>query len=415
VTQKTLHAPLNAATIWYFARLNVALRAALPWWRRWGPLFAVAGILGIAIASSEINYYANGPKLAGFAQIGHTVAGRSGLQRQAIGNDVGYDGQYYFLLAYDPASVVRYCKNEQDARCHVAPRGLSELRAERILYPMTVRVLALGQLSLIPIMLLLVNVFAILMVAELMGQMAVAAGRSRWWGAATALFCGMTLGLLRDLADPYAVMWLVLAVFLLRQERWRWAALAGAAALLTRESLIIFIPLLAMPLLAQRRWGLLAQYAAITFVPFIAYQIVLYGFFGKWALLTGDSSAAQLVHIPFAGFWEERKTLDFSVIALGVVLPLVGSIVLAVCDTVRRGWRSLLSDPVPLTVVLYGVLLSLTYWFQWADIWGASRLAAPAVVLGTLVVMRVPWGQWRSAYMTLLGMSAIIPLLVIQR
>ncbi len=405
----------SEATTLIYQQLTTTLHRVRPWWHRWGPLVVVALVLGTAITVSDIYYYAGGSNLAGFAQVNRISAAKFGLQRQAIDSNIGYDGQFYFFLAYAPESILINCKDTTSPLCAVSVGGKPELRAERIFYPMTVRVLALGQLALIPLMLLLVNVFAILIVAELIGQMAVAAGRSRWWGAAAALFCGMTFGLLRDLADPYAVMWLVLAVFLLRQERWRWAALAGAAALLTRESLIFLIPLLAIPLLAQRRWLLLAQFAAIAFVPFIAYQIVLHSLFGTWALQSGDSSAAHLVPLPFAGFWHERRQLDFSLIALGVVLPLAGVIGIAILDIVRRGWRTLLSDPVPLSVLLYGVLLSFTYWFQWADIWGPSRLAAPAVVLGTLGVMNLPWAQWRIAFMTLMGMSAIIPLILIQR
>jgi hypothetical protein len=121
------------------------------------------------------------------------------------------------------------------------------------------------------------------------------------------------------------------------------------------------------------------------------------------------------VHIPFIGLWHERRTLDFSINVLAVMLPLIAVMAASAADVLRQGWRSLLRDAVPLTVILYGLLLSFTYWFQWADVWGASRLAAPAVVLGTLVVLRQPWVQWRSSFMTLMALGALIPLIVVQR
>lgn len=166
---------------------------------------------------------------------------------------------------------------------------------------MTARVLAFGQANLIPFVLLLINFAAILITAVLVGRMAVEMGASRWLGAAAGLFTGEVLAFVRDLNDPYAVMWLVLAVYLARKERWIWCALAVAAALLTREQLIVVVPFLALPLIAQRHWRTLALCAAVALVPFVTWQIILRIQYGTWALLNGDSRTAGLVPIPFEG------------------------------------------------------------------------------------------------------------------
>jgi hypothetical protein len=70
----------------------------------------------------------------------------------------------------------------------------------------------------------------------------------------------------------------VLAVFLLRKGRYLAFALAVAAALLTREQLILTIPLLYLPLLVMRRWR--------TFVAALAIGYVSFGAGGRWRAVT---------------------------------------------------------------------------------------------------------------------------------
>lgn len=382
----------------------VARRALLA---RLAPLLVVAATM-LALAAihyREQRFYIR-PGIVGFAEVNTVDAKRLGISNLAVNNPVGYDGQFFFFMAYKP-SVIWTCPHDR-AHC---PTYDPDFRWQRILYPMVARAMALGQSALIPYMLLLINFISILVVVYLVGQMAVEMGASPWMGAAAGLFCGELLGFLRDLADPFAVLWIVVAVYLLRRNRPLWAAAAVAAALLTREALVVFLPLLALPLLAQRRWLTLAQSAAIALVPFIAWQTVLRTLYGVWPFISSDPRMASLVSIPlpFLGLWRTRHEYDFGVTLLAAGIPLAFAIVVSLAAIWQHGPRSLLRDPVPLMALVYSLLFSLASAWNWADVWAGGRYAAPGVVLAALAACALPWRSLRASYGVVLALTAFAP------
>ena len=345
------------------------------------------------------------PGLAGFADINTDAARSLGIPSYGlVGNPVGYDGQFFFFLAYKPSFVVT-CAHATT----YCPTLDPSFRWQRILYPMVARVLALGHLAWIPFTLLAVNFIGTLVVVYLVGKMAVEMGVSRWMGAAAGLFCGELLGFLRDLADPFGVMWIVIAIYLLRRDRPLWAALAAAAAILSREQLVFYLPILALPLLAQRRWLTVVQSAAITLIPFIAWQATIHALYGDWPLFAGDTQVATLTRFPFLGLWRTRHDYDFGVTLLCAGIPLAFAFVVSLAAIWWRGPRRLLRDPVPLMALVYCVLFSFVNYPQWADVWGAARLEDPGVVLAVLAACALPWRSLRASYGVALALTAFAP------
>ncbi len=369
------------------------------------PLVVVAcTMLVLAYVHYQEQRFYVSPGIVGFAEVNTVDAARLGIPQLAVNNPVGYDGQFFFYLAYKP-SLIWTCPHDQ-AHC---PAYEPYFRWQRIFYPMAALVLALGQPALIPYTLLLANFIGVLVVVYLIGKMAVEMGASRWMGAAAGLFCGEMLGFLRDLADPFGVLWIVVSVYLLRRNRPLWAAAAAGAAILTREQLVFYIPILALPLLAQRRWLTLAQSAAITLVPFILWQVTLHSLYGIWPLFAGDTKVATLVPVPFLGLWRTRHDYDFGVTLLAAGIPLAFAMVVSLAAIWQHGPRSLLRDPVPLMALVYCVLFSLVNYLQWADVWGAGRLEDPGVVLGVLAACAVPWRSLRASYGVVLALTAFAP------
>ncbi len=377
-----------------------------------GPLLATAIVLLLLLFGFYgrlHNTYVLGPHaVLDYIDIGSRFASHIGLQQQAL-NRTGYDGQFNYYLGLHPDLIVT-CAHDS-ATCPLDDLRL--VRVERILFPMTARLVALGQPQLLPYALLLVNFAAILVIVWLVGSLAVAAGASRWLGAAAGLYAGNVIGFLRDLSDPFSVMWVVVAIYLLCKNRPLLAALAVGAALLSREQLLFYLPFLALPLVAERRWRVLATSAAIALGPFVTWQLVLRVLYGSFPLIAGDSGAARLVLIPFQGLWQERFRPDFGLTVLCVVVPLVLAVSIALMAFWEQGPRGLLRDPLPIMVVLYSMLLSFTYWFQWADVRAPSRLAAPALVLALLIAARQRAPALRASYATLLAVTALAPLILI--
>ena len=391
--------------------------AAAPVWRVISPVLPVLTTAAITILVM-LGFYERHfhtirtitHHLSSFADVGARFAQHAGLQRFAV-NNVGYDGQYNFYLARNPGLIVS-CAHTH-ATCPMD--SLLLVRMERILYPMLAWVVSLGHARLVPLALLLINFVAILALVVVLQRMFVRMGVSPWLAVAGAIYGGNLVGFVRDLADPLGVLFVVLAVYLVYRQRPLWAALAVAAALLSREQAIFYLPLLALPLIAERRWRTLALAALIALGPFLAWQGVLYAIYGKFALVAGDTGAAKLIPIPFYGLWQDRLRPDFALTVAGVLVPVLVALLIAVLAVARRGLRDLLRDPLPLMIAVYLTLLSFTYWFQWADFRAPSRLAAPGLMLALIVVARLPHPGLRASYATLLAITALSPVILIIR
>lgn len=345
------------------------------------------------------------PAMLAFNDLGHQFASRVGYSAEAVA-PIGYDGQYYYYLARNP-SVMTHCVHN----LRHCPIDASPLREERILYPATARVVALGNPDWLHISLFLVNFAAILLTVVLVGKLCVEAGASRWLGAAVGLFCGEMLGLLRDLADPYAAMWLVLAVYFLRKNRPYWCAAAAGAAMLTREQFVVVLPLLLLPCLAQRHWRTLAVSLVLALAPFAAWQVAIRAIFGRWGF-TGTVATTHGVTYPFHGLLQYADGPEFGVTVAFVAVPLLMTLVVSLVWLRRHGVRALLADPVPLVALVYSLLLTLTAYAEWEGMWNSARLVTPAVALGVLIACQIA-PRFRHSYVTVLSVTAIAPLLML--
>ena len=377
-------------------------------------------LMAVAYFNEQHYYTKQGyAAIAGFADIGWHSGDHLGLGDLVVKNNpVGFDGQFFYYIALDPKQPLLCGERPRPSNCAL-DIAFGEVRAERILYPYTAGLLTLGMPHLVPYSLLFVNLIAILLTSWLVAILAIEAGASRWMGAAAGLFCGEVLGMLRDLADPFAVFWVVLAVYLLRKERYLLSALAVGAALLSREQLILTLPLLFLPLLAKRRWSTLAIGLLIGLGPFFIWQIVLRAVWGRWALTTGDTAGAGVAGgvnwLPFYGLWTEHARADFGLIVAFVVIPLLLAVVIAVQHIWLHGPAHLLHDPVPALIILYTFLLSLTSGILWQDMWTPGRLSDLAVVLGVIVVSGLPKPSLHVSYATLLSISSLAPIILVIR
>ena len=192
---------------------------------------------------------------------------------------IGYDGQFYYFLAVDP----RHGKDYMDDPGVVY---------SRIGYPMTARALSGGNPTLIPYMMVLVNILA-----AVGGTLALAFFfRRHGLPPALALlygfYPGLALAVVRDLTEPlaFALAATALVVFDWRSKR----RLLGAAslfglAMLTRETVAVFPAILALGLLVgagttasswreRIRWGNLVRaitFAEIAFAPLFVWRHIL--------------------------------------------------------------------------------------------------------------------------------------------
>jgi hypothetical protein len=196
-----------------------------------------------------------------------------------IDDRIGYDGQFYYFLAVDP-------KNGRD---YMDQPGVIY---SRIGYPMTVRALSAGNASMIPYMMMIVNILAVvggtLAVAFFMRRHRLPPALALLYG----FFPGLAIAVLRDLTEPLA-FGLAAAGLVVFNPRSKWRLLTSAslfgAAMLTRETVALFPAILAIGLLTgagtasgwQERLRLgnvlrAVAFAELAFAPLFAWRYLLH-------------------------------------------------------------------------------------------------------------------------------------------
>lgn len=228
----------------------------------------------------------------------------------------GYDGQFYYRMALGPFNF---------SRTAFGIRMDTLSRFERITYPAFSWLLAAGRSSLVPWSLVLVNVVGLACLGTLGAVLARDAGRHVCWGLLLPGYFGFVWVLSRDLAEIVTATFVVAGVLALRRRRYLLAAIAFSVGVLSRETALLVVALLAVegPLsLVSGRLGAIRRGTAPAPAPsvgtaprhtepsapalcwllpgavFVAWQLTARLATGSWPLLT---SGQKNLDFPFAG------------------------------------------------------------------------------------------------------------------
>ena len=328
---------------------------------------------------------AAGGDITRFVRAARPFAHRNGVPRGLLvfpGN--GYDGQFYYRLALDPANL------------HRTAFGITmdaPFRVQRIGYPALAWLLSAGQHAWVPVALVAVNVLALAAVGLAGGTLARDAGRHALWGLLLAGYFGFFMSAGNDLTEPVAAACLLGGIIACRRGR---PVLAGAAfgyGALTRETVLIAALALGLTRLipwARRtaRPGAADLAWAIPVVMFAAWQLVLRLATGSVILM--DSAASNSSPgLPFSQFAGAVR------MNLGLLRPPTGAAciwflevaVLAACTAAAL---ASLRGPGPryerFAFLLYVVelgALSANIWSGHADL----RSIDEVYLLGTLILL----------------------------
>ena len=273
----------------------------------------------------------------------------------------GYDGQFFYYIARDPL--------------HAAPfLSHPAYRYQRIVYPLLVAVLSLGQAQLIPYMLLLVNFIAIVLGTELLARLLIREHLSPWFSLAFGLYFGQATAFIFDTTEPLAYLFICLGLFLLTRQRATAAALCMGLAVFSRETAILF-PLGYLVLyLLQKRWYDLLRLFLLAIAPTIAWYTFL-----RFALqdATGLSSAPPFERIPFQGlFVFAHDSRRFMPLIILMLIPTLFSWLLLAKEVLHHRWKS-----VSWLIWLFNLVL-VTYMsrLSYVELVSAGRLSTGLVL-----------------------------------
>jgi hypothetical protein len=207
----------------------------------------------------------------------------------------GYDGQFYYRLALDPADLAK------------SAWGItldSGFRIQRIGMPVLAWVASAGQHQLVPEALVAVNLAAFTVLALLGGMIAKDAGRHAGWGLLVAGFWGFLFSIGRDLPEVVASCFLVGGLVCLRRARPLLGGLVLAGAVLTLETTLDVVIALGLTSLVEilrrdRRPGTWDLAWLVPSLAFAGWQLTGWAVTGILPMRsdTGDNLAAPLVNM----------------------------------------------------------------------------------------------------------------------
>jgi hypothetical protein len=288
----------------------------------------------------------------------------------------GYDGQFYYFIAVDPAHARDYMRYGRDDQ--------SGVRYARILYPLLARGVSVGNARAVPYALVGLNLVAICVGTAAVAWWLLRRGRSSWFAAIYGLWPGLVFTVFRDLSEPiaYALVALAVVCFDLRYtRRLGGAAALFALALLTRETAIVF-PLVAGAALVlhDRTWRRAALFVAGALGPMLAWRVALTLWFHVTTL---ERAGGWKVLVPFYGMakhWPWDPVHWLMLWTLDVPLVLAGAVAVYLLY-VRRATLGAVSVLLNLALFVVFIPRHIT-----VDYGAAGRNATPVVLAALLIL-----------------------------
>ena len=317
----------------------------------------------------------------------------------------GYDGQFYYRLAINPLNF------------HQTAYGVTidaPYRFMRIGYPVVTWFVSFGHLSLVPYMLVAVNVAAIGALGYIGGRFAIQDGRHAAWGLLLPGYFGLVTSLCRDTGEPVAAACMLAGLLAIRARRRRLAASLLAFGALTRETVMVLVAAIAIVRVVGflRRRYRPGRDDIVWVLPagvFAVWELLIFWFTGSMPILAdGGRNAGEPFIAPFEALsanlhhidWHSYNAIDVWLAEVAVLLVFA---VAALCSL--RASRALAHEK--LALVLFLVEICVVTPTTWDSVSADLRSFVEVYLLAVVVLLgrprrRVPHlGAWLLPALTL--------------
>ncbi|MBI5667540.1 MAG: hypothetical protein HZC41_05990 [Chloroflexi bacterium] len=287
--------------------------------------------LALAVVYLAVILVANGGDWKTFVTIGDCWSSCVGNRRCPPGTTNGYDGQYAYSIARNPANA---------APCLDVPA----YRYQRILLPLLGRALAFGNPDWIPAAFVVINLAALAVGVALLEKLLAAQRVSRWYALVYGLFVGIFMSVRLSTTEPLAYGLVIAGIWFGQRGRFGWQALALLAAAFAKEMALTFVAGYLLFYALERCWRRAVWLALAIGVPFALWQLALFGWLGAFGVGSGGGGNSPFEIIPFNGFW--RTAYDptgslpaFLLLSLFVVPGVIVPAAWGVWAAARDLWR----------------------------------------------------------------------------
>jgi hypothetical protein len=382
-------------------------------WRR--SASGVAAAVLLFYVAWTLAYLNSGHDVRALILVGHRFATQSSASavidrtvrsdtRFPYGSETGYDGQFAYFIALDPANARYYIDSPA-------------FRYARIGYPLTARLLAAGQPALVPYAMILVNLLALAGGTWALAAWLKRKGVSPWLALVYGLYSGLFVAFRRDLTEPLTYGLVALAIYAFNfggPRRIIWSALCFALALLTRETVVVFIGIYALSLLfdsarargwregVRSNWRRVLIFLTVCAVPYVLWR----GFLLAWLGATGIRADLAPQLVPFGGLlalWP--LTAEQSRTVVVVIVPALICAGLGVWALRQRIFAVEVWALLANVIVFIFMLPKLDY----VDFSGTGRITTGVVLAALFCVPAFErlgrWNRWWLALCAALWLS----------
>jgi len=307
----------------------------------------------------------------------------------------GYDGQFYYRLAINPLNF------------HQSAYGITidaAYRFMRVGYPVITWFASFGQSSLVPWMLVAVNIAAIGTLGYIGGRFAIQGGRHAAWGLLLPGYFGLVTSLCRDTAEPVAAACMLAGLLAIRARRRRLAASLLAFGALTRETVMVLVAAIAIVRVVgflRRRYrpGRDDIVWVLPAAAFAAWELLVLAFTGGMPMLAdGGRNAGTPFVAPFEALrsnlhhidWHSYNAIDVWLAEVAVLLVFA---VAALCSL--RISRALAHEK--LALVLFLIEICVVTPTTWNSVSADLRSFVEVYLLAVVVLLGRPRRPIRHA------------------
>ncbi len=221
----------------------------------------------------------------------------------------GYDGQFYYYIARDlnPLDIAPYL-------------DIPSYRYQRILYPLIVHFVSLGNVPLIPWIMVILGILFQTIGTWIVAKILDSWGINVWFALVYGLWIGFGLAVRSVMAEPLA-FGLVAGAWLANQRGKQWLSwILLGLSLFAKEVTVGFILAFAIDMIWHRRWRHLAGLLSIAGLPYLIFQIWLLITFGRFGISSGGALATPFEIFPYMGLWRVIQNQSILLKLLGLVL-----------------------------------------------------------------------------------------------
>ena len=310
----------------------------------------------------------------------------------------GYDGQFFLFMAIDLTRAPAYVD---------VPR----YRLSRVGFPVAAATLAGRNRSVIPWVMLSIELAAVLATTGLLAVMVSAGGGSAFLALLYGLAPGLFISASRLLSEAPANALALLGVFLWLRGRngpraTRTIALAGvvfAAAALTRETTLLFPLGIATWMVTTSRGSIRARIGpaallvGLAMTPLLCWHVFLI----RWLPLVAMGPDSHLVLLPFGGLVAHGASSTTVLQTIAVVAPACLMVVITAAGTRWSVWTSVILLNAAVLVVFLPIL-------SYADFAASGRITLPVLLTFVLAIPAVR-GRLRLYGVPVVGILVMLP------